>query len=402
MVHPERLTLAALCQGAVEKYAKRIAFNIYRDGFTYDQITYGEFGVLTRRLGALFIALKLKPGDRVMLLAENRPEWPAAYFAAARAALVTVPVLIDFTPEQLKTIGAHAGISALCLTERTAAKIQEADIDPAIPRIFLDRFEGEGREGEEAVQFPETQEEDPAVIIYTSGTTGSSKGVMLSNRNLLSNVLAARSLMKIFPRDRLLSIIPLAHTYECTLGLLSAVMSGAATTYLDRPPSERVLFPALQALRPTVMLTVPLFIEKIYRNRIRPALLTHPLYRFPPTRPLAIRSAGRKLQAAFGGALRFYGIGGAPLAADVEKFLRRVQFPYAPGYGLTETSPLAAGAAPYRFPLRSVGRVLQGVELRIRPLSPEAESGPEGEIQVRGPNVMMGYYMEKKMTQAAF
>ncbi|MDR3167958.1 MAG: AMP-binding protein [Treponema sp.] len=420
MVYLKKLTLAALALESAEKYSKRVAFDIYRDGHTYNRVNYGEFGARIRQLGGLLMGLGLKAGDRVILLAENRPEWPIAYFAAALAGLITVPVLIDFTPGQLKTIAAHAGASALCITERTAAKINEAGIDPAIPRIYIDRLE-EGETGGTAMRlfgkgpekelppesrtpFPDVREEDPAVIIYTSGTTGNSKGVMLSHRNLLSNVLAARSLMKIFPRDRFLSVIPLAHTYECTLGLLSAVMSGAVTTYLDKPPSPKVLFPALQALRPTAMLTVPLFIEKIYRNHILPALLKHPLYRFPLTRSLAIRSAGGKLLGAFGGAIRFYGIGGASLSADTEDFLRKVQFPYAPGYGLTETSPLVAGAIPYRFPPRSVGQVLTGVEVRIAAVSPEAEGGTYsgGEIQVRGPNVMMGYYRNEEMTRAAF
>jgi long-chain acyl-CoA synthetase len=424
MVYLEQLTLTALSRGAAEKYSKRTAFDIYRDGHTYNRVSYGEFGVRIRQLGGLFMDLGLKPGDRVMLLAENRPEWPIAYFAAAQAGLVAVPALIDFIPEQIRTISGHAGVSALCITERTAARVREAGIDPAIPRIYLDRLEGREDGGaditlccrgqertlslEAGASFPGRAEEDLAVIIYTSGTTGNSKGVMLSHRNLISNALAARSLMKIFPRDRLLSVIPLAHSYECTLGLLSAVMNGAATTYLDKPPSPNVLIPALQALRPTAMLTVPLFIEKIYRSRILPALLANPFYRFPLTRPLVIRSAGRKLLGTFGGAIRFYGIGGAPLAADTENFLRKVQFPYAPGYGLTETAPLVAGTAPYRFPFRSAGRVFKGIEVRIAAVSPEGEGGPqagtcpEGEIQVRGPNVMMGYYRNEEMTRAAF
>jgi long-chain acyl-CoA synthetase len=421
MVYLERLTLTELCREAAEKYAKRTAFAVYREGRTYNRITYGEFGLRTRQLGGLLLALGLKPGDRVLLLAENRPEWPVAYFAAAGAGLVTVPALTDFTSEQLKTISGHAGVSALCITGRTEAKIKEAGIDPGIPRIYLDRLEtGEGGGAEitlstggqekrlpleDGASFPGREEGDLAVIIYTSGTTGNSKGVMLSNRGLLSNALAARSLMKIFPRDRLLSVIPLAHTYECTLGLLSAVMNGAATTYLDKPPSPKVLLPALQALRPTAMLTVPLFIEKIYRGHILPALLAHPLYRFPLTRPLAVRAAGGKLLGIFGGAIRFFGIGGAPLAEDVEDFLRKVQFPYAPGYGLTETAPLVAGTAPYRFPLRSAGRLLRGVEVRIGAASAAGGGGgtyPTGEIQVRGPNVMMGYYRNEEMTRAAF
>jgi long-chain acyl-CoA synthetase len=355
-----------------------------------------------------------------MILAENRPEWPISYFGTALAGAVSVPVLTEFSGEQIQNIAGHAEVSALCVTEKTAPKC--AGIDPAIPRIFIDRYDkGSGeieagdspagdfmenaailvsvhnisqkiRLGSGFYSFPRQGEEDLASIIYTSGTAGNSKGVMLSHRNLLFCARGSRTLMRIYPRDRLLSVIPLAHSYECTLGLLTVLMSGASISYLDRPPSPAILFPALQALRPTAMITVPLFIEKMYHRTIAPALAASPLYRCPLTRPLARGLAGRRLMAAFGGSIRFFGLGGASLAGDVEDFLRKVKFPYAPGYGLTETAPLLAGTAPYRFPRRSAGSVLRGVDVRVA----------EGEIQVRGPNVMMGYYRDEERTREAF
>lgn len=422
MVYLEKLTLAELGQKAAYQFGEKLAFDLFRDGRTYRRITYREFGNRIRQMGALLASLGMKRGDRVMILAENRPEWPIVYFGAARAGLVTVPVLIDFSWEQIKIIADHAAVSGICLTEKTALKAADAGIDQAIPRIYIDSFiidqaaETDGRDSMIMVSlygrkkllplqdwsgpFPEIQEDDLASIIYTSGTTGNSKGVMLSNRNLLFTARASRTLMKIFPRDRLVSVIPLAHTYECTLGLLTAVMSGASTTYLDRPPAPAVLFPALQTLRPTALVTVPLFIEKIYQGRIVPALTASPLYKFPWTRFLAIQLAGHKLTAALGASIRFFGIGGAPLSEETETFLRKIQFPYAPGYGLTETAPLVAGTAPYRFPFRSAGSILKGVEVRI---VPDRETAvPEGEIQVRGPNVMMGYYRDEARTKEAF
>jgi len=170
-------------------------------------------------------------------------------------------------------------------------------------------------------------------------------------------------------------------------------MSGASVTYLDKPPSPAVLLPAMQILRPTGMLTVPLFIEKICRNRIFPQLEKSPFYKFRLTRPLAIWMAGQKLMSTLGASIRFFGIGGSPLSEDVEIFLRKIGFPYAPGYGLTETAPLVAGTSPYKLPFRAVGSVLKGIDLRI--------SG-EGEIQVKGPNVMLGYYRDEKRTMDAF
>jgi long-chain acyl-CoA synthetase len=346
-----------------------------------------------------------------MIVADNCPEWPIAYFGTALGDAISVPVLTDFSGEQIKNIGEHAEAAAVCVTEKTFQKC--AGLDPAVTRIFIDCYEEPAAPGGEAnirvwrhgisrnIPFKIPREQsplpsrrgthDPASIIYTSGTAGKSKGVVLSHRNLLFCARASRTLMKIYPRDRLLSVIPLAHTYECTLGLITALMNGASISYLDRPPSPAILMPALQALRPTAMVTVPLFIEKIYRHTIAPALAANPLYRFPLTRPLALMAAGQRLRAAFGGFIRFFGIGGAPLAVDVENFLRQVKFPYSPGYGLTEAAPLLAGTAPYQFPRGSVGSVVPGVELRI----------VQGEIQARGPNIMTGYYRDEAGTREA-
>jgi long-chain acyl-CoA synthetase len=248
--------------------------------------------------------------------------------------------------------------------------------------------------------FPPRKPDDLVSIVYTSGSLGNSKGVMLSNRNLVSCALAARKLVRIRPKDRLLSVLPLAHTYECTLGLLNVVISGAKISYLDRPPSPTVLLSAARAVRPTAMITVPLLIEKIYRSHIAKALNASPLYRCVLTKPLAIKAAGRKLKRALGGSLRFFGIGGAPLSAEVERFLRKARFPYAPGYGLTEAAPVVTGTAPYRFPCRSSGSGLPGLDLRITPV--DSARPLIGEIQVRGPNMMMGYYKDEEKTREAF
>jgi len=390
----EKQTLPELCFKAVQRYAKKVCFQIYRDGGLYNRLSYWDLGAKVRLFASRLVKMGVKKGDRVMILAENRPEWPVAYFAAALAGAITVPVLIDFTAEQIGFIASHAGIAVLCYTDRTAKKTSE--IDPAIPAIRIDE-EWSPDTGENASPetdgFPDVNEEDPASILYTSGTTGNSKGVVLSHKNLVFIAASSRSLMKIYSRDRLLSVIPLAHTYECSLGMLTAVMGGASVTYLDRPPSPAVLLPAMQTLRPTAMVTVPLFIEKICRQRVFPEMEKNPLYKFPLTRPLVIFGAGQKLMAALGASIRIFGIGGAPLSEDVERFLRKVSFPYSPGYGLTETAPLIAGTCPYKFPLRSSGTVLKGIEVRI---------GGDGDIQVRGPNVMMGYYRDEKRTRETF
>jgi long-chain acyl-CoA synthetase len=397
----EKRTLGELALQAARKYGKRTAFQIYRDGGIYDRLSYAEFGVRARQLAGLLRAGGVRAGDRVMLLAENRPEWPAAWFGIILIGAAVVPVLPDFTAEAVSAIAGSAGITALCRTERLAPKAALIETGSPSPPLVIrldaaalfetlpippeDEFipGEEGRAGETTA----------AAVIYTSGTMGFSKGVVLSHENLIFTAEASRSLMKVYSRDRCLSVIPLAHTYELTLGLLAPVMAGASVTYLDKPPSPVVLLPAMQTLRPTCVVTVPLFIEKICRNLIFPSLLKNPLYKWPPTRLLAVRAAGARLQAALGASVRFFGIGGAPLDEDVERFLRAAGFPYSPGYGLTETSPLVAGTAPYRFPFRSAGAVVPGVEARV---------SAEGEIQVKGPNVMMGYYRDEERTRAAF
>jgi len=455
MVRLETDTLGELALVSGAKYGKKTAFQIYRDGGVYDQVSYARFGRRVRQFAALFRALGVRPGDRVMLLSENRPEWAFAFFGTALAGAVSVPVLIDFPEEQIARIADHAGIKTLCGTTRTLPKA--ASLAGRIPLLRLDGLEGDtipvNCRGEETLvplgepeiggSFPEENPGSPnqrgsvpqrqvpgdalppaagddlAAIIYTSGTTGRSKGVMLSHQNLLFVARASRHLMKIYSRDRLLSLIPLAHTYECSLGLLTPLLSGASITYLDKPPSPAVLLPAMQTLRPTAIVSVPLFLEKLYHQRIAPALERNPLYRCPLTRFIPLRLAGGRLLASLGGAVRFFGIGGAPLSPEVENFLQNAGFPYSPGYGLTEAAPLVAGSAPYRFRRGSAGKPVPGVELRFVPPEEDAWAGSGenppaireessasgggcGEIQVRGPNVMKGYYRDEALTREAF
>ena len=390
MILLEKQTLTELCQKAQSRYKDRICFQIYRDGGVYNRLSYREFGGRVISLASRLRRLGVKKGSRVMIVAENRPEWPIAYFATALAGGITVPVLIDFSPEQMLSIAGHAEISVLCYTERTAQKV--SGIDLSIPKIQIDKEPDDTAQLPEE-SFPEINENDPASIIYTSGTTGNSKGVLLSHKNLVFVAASSRNLMKIFSRDRLLSVIPLAHTYECSLGMLAPLMSGSSVTYLDKPPSPAVLLPAMQTLRPTAIVTVPLFIEKICRQVIFPKLEKSPLYKFILTRRLAVIAAGTKLLSALGSSVRFFGIGGAPLSEDIELFLRKAGFPYSSGYGLTETAPLVSGTAPYKFPIRSVGKAMKGTEMRL---------SDEGEVQVRGPQVMLGYYRDEARNKEAF
>jgi long-chain acyl-CoA synthetase len=222
---------------------------------------------------------------------------------------------------------------------------------------------------------------------------------MLTHRNIVFNADRGADRVTVGETDRVLSMLPLAHTFECNLGLLVPIMCGACVYYLEKPPSASLLLPAMAKVKPTMMVSVPLVIEKIHRLRVVPQLtrnaLVRTLYGFPPTRKVLHRLAGRKLLATFGGHLHFFGIGGAALAPDTELFLREAKFPYTVGYGLTETSPLITGNGPHEMRFRSSGLPLPGVEVKID--DPNPDTG-EGEILVRGPNVMKGYYKNPEET----
>jgi long-chain acyl-CoA synthetase len=241
------------------------------------------------------------------------------------------------------------------------------------------------------------------LILYTSGTTGNPKGVMLTHRNLVSNAINTGQIQEVNRNDRMLSVLPLAHTYECTIGFIIPMMNGASVFYLEKPPTAAVLIPAMQEVKPTMMLTVPLIIEKIFKMQVLPKLtgsaMMRKLYSFPYFRKLFHGMAGKKLYKTFGGQLHFFGIGGAKLAADAEQFLRDAKFPYAIGYGLTETSPLLAGCTPSLTRYRSTGYGLPGQEIKID--NPDPVTG-EGEILARGPNLMKGYYKDEKQTEEVF
>ena len=422
MIQITEKTLAGVCLASSAKYKDRPALAMLCEGRICRRVTYAQMGLRARQIGAVLNRLGVAEGGRVLLLSENCPEWPLAYFGIALAGAVSVPLLAGFSAEQVQHIAACAEISAICLSRALAEKLGQPvlPIFSQKPIVYIDSItEDENANAkitvcldgiekdlplllpEQSADYIQRKPDDLAAIIYTSGTQGNSKGVMLSGTNLISCALSSLSFVKIFPRDRLLSVLPLAHAYECSLGLIAPVLCGANITYLDRPPSPSVLIPAVKTVRPTAMVTVPLFIEKMYRNTIAPKLKNSRLYKCPLTRPLAVRLAGRKLVSALGGSIRFFGIGGAPLSGEVENFLHRARFPYSTGYGLTEAAPLVAGNTPRRFPVRSAGAVPKGVNVRIVECGADTRQG-EGEIQVCGPNVMMGYYNDKERTAQAF
>lgn len=390
-------TLRDVLLQSTESYAVRPALGTV-DGSTI--IYYKDLGPLAGVFATKLAASGLSKGDKVILLSENRPEWGVAYMGATAAGFVIVPILTDFHADQIAHIIGHSEAKLVVVSERLRPKLGSY----SGPIIEIESLASpEQRKAAKGIDmasmFPPLEEDSLAAILYTSGTTGTSKGVMLSHKNLVSNVIATRSIIRLHRTDRLLSILPLAHTYECTLGLLNGITQGSSNWYLDKPPIASVLLPALKKIRPTIMLSVPLIIEKIYRASVLPTLQKMSLYKHEALRPFLHRLAGIKLKKTFGGRIRFFGIGGSGVAPDVEAFLLQARFPYAIGYGLTETSPLIAGCAPFKTFLRSTGPALKGVTLRIA--DPRPDTG-EGEIQAKGPNVMLGYYKDDDKTAEVF
>lgn len=374
-------------------------------------ISYTEMGNRIEKIAGLLHAAGIRAGDKVALLGENSPSWGIAYLAILAKGAVTVPILPDFHANEIKTILEHSQTRLLFASKKLLDRNTSGILESDIPIVNLEDFSysGTNKNIEEYPSYsclnaPDTNwdENDLAAIIYTSGTTGNSKGVMLTHKNLAWTAKASLSIEKVVAGNRFLSILPMSHTYENTLGFLFPLFEGASVYYLKKPATPSLLLEAFAEVEPTHLLTVPLIIEKIYRKQVLPkfnkSFLTRKLFAFPPTRKLLNRLAGKKLMKVFGGHLKFFGIGGAKLDPTIETYLQEARFPYAIGYGLTETSPLLAGSVAGKTRWQSTGKTLQGVELRIA--DPD-ESG-QGEIQANGPNVMKGYYKNEDATKAVF
>ena len=392
-------TLYDLVRHSVKEFASRIAFSMF-DG---EDVTYAEVGRRIAKVQDILTGAGLRPGDKVALLSSNMPNWGVCYYAVTSAGLVVVPILPDFTGEELDMIIAHSEAKALLVSDRLFTKLSKttvASLNVVVRTKNLGVISQKVHaQGSTAVPAPE----DLAVIIYTSGTTSKPKGVMLSHAALCAQVDLSASIFPIHSEDVFLSVLPLSHTYECSIGMIYPFSKGARVVYLDRPPTASALMPALRQVRPTVMLIVPLIIEKIYRHQVQAKFNSNAFWRtlvgIGFMRRYLHRVAGGKLMKLFGGRLRFLGIGGAKLDGGAEKFLLEARVPYAIGYGLTETAPLLAGAAPSMVRLGSTGPQAPGVELRLENVNPETR---QGEIVARTPSAMVGYFKNPEATKEAF
>jgi len=337
--HP---TLKSRFTHSIESFSDRPLYSFIGK----EALSYRQFGELTQQLISHFDRAGIAGGDKVAILGNNMPHWAVAYFAAVTSSRTAVPILPDFAAFEIANILEHSEAKVLVVSNRLKYKVAEHLLQKMSLVICMDTLEIERILPAEPVITEEPTPDTLAAIIYTSGTSGTSKGVMLSHRNLSSNLEMIFKLFPIRPSDVFLSILPLSHAYECTIGMLYPFCYGASAQYLDGAPTPSLLMPALQQAKPSIMLSVPLIVEKIYKNKIRPTFTKNfflqLIYSFHPIRRMLHKIAGKKLLQTFGGNLRFFGVGGSKLDGVVERFLKDAGFPYAIGYGLSETAPLIA------------------------------------------------------------
>lgn len=416
-----RMTLNYILDTSVVRYGDLPAIGMAAE----TALTYRQFYDRIIALAGKLAAEGVKKGDHVAILAENSPAWGTAYFAIIRLGAIAVPVLPDLPEADVHHILNEMEVPVLFISQRQLEKIYELKQKKLRKIITLDDSEAtqdvvevihfsdyleealaaEGTpDDEKKNSFPEIAEDDIASILYTSGTSGYSKAVMLSHKNLTANAFSAANLLDVEERAVVLSVLPMSHTYEFTLGFITPLIKGCKIAYAGKTPTPAILQRLCRHEKPKLMFAVPLIMEKIYKKRVLPQIeksfFLSLLCRFSVGRKFVYRKIGAKLISFFGGDLELMGIGGAALNPEVECFLREAEFPYLIGYGLTESAPILAGGPPGddTIALGSTGRPFPGVRIKI--VDPDPDTGV-GEIYGCGPNVMVGYYGDPDATAEA-
>jgi long-chain acyl-CoA synthetase len=324
VIQDKELTLVSYVNSSFEKFANHIAL-AFVDGQKY---TYAEVGAEVDRLQKMLRLQGIDKGDKVAILSANTPFWGMAFFAITGMDAVAVPLLPDFNPSELSNILEHSEAKGIFVSEALKYKVigENANQGKEILTINLDNFEiiidKSYETSNPGIEIADVEPDDLASLIYTSGTTGRSKGVMLTHKNLVTDSITSGKIHYMDTSDSMLSVLPLSHAYENTLGLILPLSGGASVYYPGKPATASVLLPALKKIRPTTMLTVPLIMEKIFRASVLPKFtkskVLKTVYGVPVFRKLLHRVAGKKLYETFGGRLRFFGIGGSKLDPQVE------------------------------------------------------------------------------------
>ena len=383
--------------------------------------TYGEAAQIIRQIHCCFREIGLKKGDKIALLGRNSSNWAISFLAISGFGAVSVPILPDFNPEDITHILNHSDSVFLFAADNLFDKLDRQKLPAIIGVVNLSDFsalsfnmpvaeiqwkkyfsaEHAGKSSPENFVLDEYDNDDLSIISYTSGTSGYSKGVMIPARSLLSNVIYAREHMPLKAGDAIVSFLPMAHIFGLLFEFLFPVSVGCHVSFLTKPPTPQLIVKAFQEVRPRLILSVPLVIEKIYKKRILPAL-EKPVVKFllkvPGIQLILHKKVLASLSETFGGNFHEIVIGGAPLSKDVELFFRKIKFPFTIGYGMTECGPLISYEPSTSFRPMSAGRLVDRMEVRIDSKDPFSQVG---EILVKGAHVMLGYYKNEKATADA-
>ena len=391
-------TLSRLFDYATTAYAKRPALTFVDGSQSY---TYAEFRKKSIELAHLFSRYGLNAGDRIAILSQNMPNWTVSLFSIVAFGRVAVPILPDSSESEVTNILNHSECKAIFVSQRMAGKLSDEVKQKLTLIIDMDTLEIMQRDDAEFTcdgWGKEPSPDDLAMIIYTSGTSGRAKGVMLSHRNFCQNVIEAWHAQKANKRDRWLSILPMSHTYEMSFSVLYPLFVGGCVYHIKNLPTPTILIETMKKVRPTIMCSVPLIIEKVYKASIVPTIERSRVLSWmrKKTPKLLYFLIGKRLYKTFGGKLKFFGIGGSKLDPVVEDFLIKAKFPYAIGYGLTETAPLITNACVGKTKVGSIGVPAYNVQVKLDNINPETG---EGEIIAKGDNVMLGYYKDPERTR---
>jgi len=395
----------------------------YGTGVTFK---YGDIAREIAKLHILFEECHIRRGDKVALVGKNTSHWCIAYMATVTYGAIIVPILQDFSSNDIHHIINHSESVFLFTADNIWENLEEDKLPGLRGAFSLTDFSPKyQRDGEEinviiarleetlnkkyprgfsadSVKYTTLSNDKVMVLNYTSGTTGFSKGVMITGDNLCGNMTFAHQIFNLRPGDTMLSFLPLAHTYGAAFEFLYALTEGCDITLLGKTPSPKILLKAFEEVKPSLVLSVPLILEKIYRKMLLPMINKRAMklaLNVPVLDNQIYNQIRKKLIDAFGGRLNQIIIGGAPFNAEVEAFLLKIKFPVSVGYGMTECAPLISFSLCKDYVPHSCGKVLPCMEVRIDSPDPYNIAG---EIQVRGQNVMAGYYKNDEASRAAF
>ncbi|MFZ8826236.1 MAG: AMP-dependent synthetase/ligase [Candidatus Caldipriscus sp.] len=392
-------TITEMFERSAKEYSNRVMSKIKRGG-VWREYTFGEVLGYVRKIAEYLKENGIKKGDFVALVSENRPEWGWGYLAIQWAGGTVIPLDARLTDVERRFLMDFAGVKGVICSRDYLMEMEEAKKELKFDFILSMEDLDKIFEKYEGIDRVEVDSEDLAEILFTSGTTGSPKGVMLTHKNIMSDLEGLYQIIDVDENDVFFSILPLHHVYECTGGFLAPIYVGASVAYASslRP---NVMLEEMREIRPTVWLTVPLVLEKIYQKILKTLNEQKGVKKvlINLMRTFAKERLSKRIKASLGlDRVRYVVSGGAALPEWVSKGLEDLGFPILQGYGLSETSPILTLNPPHSPRNKSVGLPIPGVEIRLF----EVNERGEGEIAAKGPMVMKGYYKNEKATKEVF